>query len=129
MKAELGFSAADYFSMVYEKISIVGVNMEDLSGRFSNRPKPASSARPFAENIRATMWAGDTSAGSGYNTFDGFLKLIKGLVTEQSIYNSTYQAADLENNTFAVELFDELWTQADPRASNTSRPTDSSPTS
>ena len=117
VKAELGFSAADYFSMVYEKVaSIVGVNMEDLSGTILEQAETELFRQALAENIRATMWAGDTSAGSGYNTFDGFLKLIKDLVTEQSIYNSTYQATDLENNSFAVELFDELWTQADPRA-------------
>lgn len=53
VKAELGFSAANYFSMVYEKVSsLVNTHMDDLSGteleqakrRFSNRPSPRISA-------------------------------------------------------------------------------------
>ena len=117
VKAELGFSAADYFSMVYEKVaSIVDVNMEDLSGTILEQAETELFRKALAENIRATMWAGDTSAESGYNTFDGFLKLIKELVTDQAIYNATYQATDLEDTSYAPELFDKLWTQADPRA-------------
>ncbi len=117
VKAELGFSAADYFSMVYEKVaSIIDVNMEDLSGTILEQAETELFRKALAENIRATMWAGDSSASSGYNTFDGFLKLIKELVTEQTIYNFSYQAADLEDTSYAPELFDKLWTQADPRA-------------
>ena len=50
VKAELGFSAADYFSLVYEKIAArADVNMDDLTGteleqHSSNRPSPKASA-------------------------------------------------------------------------------------
>ena len=81
MKAELGFSAANYFSMVYEKVSsLVNTHMDDLSGTELEQAETALFKQALAENIRVTMWIGDTSAASGYNTFDGLLKRINGLV-------------------------------------------------
>ncbi len=116
VKAEVGFAAADYFSMVYEKIaSIVDVNMEDLSGTILEQAETELFRKTLAENIRATMWVGDTSASSGYNTFDGFLKQLKTQSTNQTIYNFTYQDSDLADNGYAEELFDKLWSKADPR--------------
>lgn len=61
------------------------------------------------------MWVGDASAETGYNTFDGFLKLIGELVAEESVYHNTYQDADLASAEKIVEFFDELWTNADTR--------------
>ena len=116
VKAELGFSAADYFSMVYEKISsIVDVNMEDLSGTILEQAETELFRKALAENIRATMWVGDSSAGEGYNTFDGFLKLLKDQLG--SIHHSfTYTASNLSDNSYAAQIFDKLWSEADPRA-------------
>lgn len=116
VKAELGFSAADYFSMVYEKITaLANVNMDDLSGTELEQAETALFRQALAENIRATMWIGNTAAASGYNTFDGFLKLINARLADDTIYNFTYQAAALENAAYAAELFDRLWTETDPR--------------
>lgn len=116
VKAEIGFSAADYFSMVYEKIAaITDTNMEDLSGTILEQAETELFRQALAENIRATMWIGDTSADSGYNTFDGFLKIIKDLVTEQAVYNITYQSTDLEDPNYIAELLDKLWVNAEPR--------------
>ena len=116
VKAELGFSAADYFSLVYEKIAArADVNMDDLTGTELEQAETALFKQAVAESIRATMWVGDTSAASGYNTFDGLLKRINGLVDDDGVYNFAYQAAALEDPAYAVELFDKLWTGADPR--------------
>ena len=116
VKAELGFSAADYFSMVYEKITaLANVNMDDLSGTELEQAETALFKQALAENIRVTMWIGDTSAASGYNTFDGLLKRINGLVDDDGVYNFSYQAAALEDPAYVVELFDKLWAGADPR--------------
>lgn len=116
VKAEMGFSAADYFSMVYEKISaITNVHMDDLSGTDLEKAETALFRQALAENLRATMWVGDTSAGTGYNTFDGFLKLINAKVSSEEIYNETYADADLTSPEKVVELFDGLWTQASTR--------------
>ncbi|WP_290534294.1 hypothetical protein [Alistipes sp.] len=116
VKAELGFSAADYFTMVYEKIAaITNVRMDDLSGTDLEKAETALFRQSLAENLRATMWVGDSSAESGYNTFDGFLKLISDQVAIEGIYNETYQDADLDAPEKVVDLFDGLWTQADTR--------------
>lgn len=116
VKAELGFSAADYFSMVYEKISsIVDVNMEDLSGTILEQAETELFRKALAENIRATMWVGDSAAEEGYNTFDGFLKLIEAGVTAESIVNSTYTDTNLAESSYTTTIFDKLWSDADPR--------------
>ncbi len=116
VKAELGFSAADYFSMVYEKITaLANVNMDDLSGTELEQAETTLFKQALAENIRVTMWLGNTASAAGYNTFDGFLKPINTLVSDEAVYNFTYQAAALEDPAYAVEVFDKLWKGADPR--------------
>ena len=98
VKAELGFSAANYFSMVYEKVSsLVNTHMDDLSGTELEQAETALFKQALAENIRVTMWIGD------------------GLVDDDGVYNFAYQAAALEDPAYAVELFDKLWAGADPR--------------
>ncbi|WP_462352997.1 hypothetical protein, partial [Alistipes timonensis] len=116
VKAELGFSAADYFSMVYEKITaLANVNMDDLSGTDLEQAETALFRQALAENIRATMWIGNTAGASGYNTFDGFLKSITTQVSDEAIYNFTYQESSLADPAYAVELFDKLWNKSDLR--------------
>ena len=89
--------------------------MDDLSGTELEQAETALFKQALAENIRVTMWIGDTSAASGYNTFDGLLKRINGLVDDDGVYNFSYQAAALEDPAYVVELFDKLWAGADPR--------------
>ncbi|MBQ4278564.1 MAG: hypothetical protein IJC16_01240 [Rikenellaceae bacterium] len=75
VKAELGYAADDYFSMVYEQITNrPDVNMDDLSGTELEEAETALFREAISESIRATMWLGDTSRASGLNTFDGFVK-------------------------------------------------------
>lgn len=113
VKAELGFSAADYFSMVYEKIAArADVNMDDLSGTELEQAETALFRQALAENIRATMWVGDTAATSGYNTFDGFLKSIAAADTSGAIYSDTYSSTEIAAAGKVVELFDDLWQNA-----------------
>lgn len=116
VKAELGFSAADYFSLVYEQIAArPDVNMEDLTGTILEEAETSLFRQVIAENIRATMWVGDSTAATGYNTFDGFLKFLQDAVDRERISYESYTAADLAEADYAVMLFDELWRQADPR--------------
>lgn len=116
VKAELGFSAADYFSLVYEKIAArADVNLDDLTGSELEQAETALFKQAVAENIRATMWVGDTSAASGYNTFDGFLKTIKAGCVAEKFYNAVVQKADLSDPEKIVALFDELWREAPSR--------------
>lgn len=116
VKAELGFSAADYFSMIYERITaLANVNMDDLTGTELEQAETALFRQTLAENIRVTMWIGNTAATSGYNTFDGFLKLINAQTAQDTVYNFTYKEDALAQASYVVELFDRLWNEADPR--------------
>lgn len=75
VKAEVGYSADDYFNMVYELITgRSDVNLDDLSGTELEAAETALFKEAIAESIRATMWLGDTSRDGNFNTFDGFLK-------------------------------------------------------
>lgn len=75
VKAEMGYGAADYFSMVYEQIvGAADINLGDLSGTELERAETELFRQTIAESIRATMWVGDTVRASGFNTFNGLLK-------------------------------------------------------
>ncbi len=111
VKAELGFSAADYFSMVYERIATrTDANMDDLSGTVLEEAETELFKHSIAEGIRATMWAGDTTETTGCNTFDGFLKSIKKMDNAGDITSTSY--TDL---TDIVGLFDDMWKYATPQ--------------
>ncbi len=75
VKAEIGYSAEDYFTRVYELITNrADVNLDDLSGTELEEAETALFKEAIAESIRLTMWLGDTSRSDQYSTFDGFLK-------------------------------------------------------
>lgn len=73
VKAELGYSAEDYFSLVYEQIAgSPSVNLEDLSGTELEEAETRLFKQSIAESIRVTMWLGDTSrSDTRFNTFNG----------------------------------------------------------
>lgn len=75
VKAEMSYSAADYFNSVWEQIAIQpGVDLEDLSGTELEEAETRLFRESIAEGIRATMWVGDVMRANGkFNTFDGFL--------------------------------------------------------
>ena len=116
VKAELGYSAADYFSMIYELITNrADVNMDDLTGTELEQAETELFKRAIAESLRVTMWIGDKEAGAGteYATFNGFIKRIYELLVENKITAAkTYAAADLEKAAAAVDIFDAAWTEA-----------------
>ncbi|MFI3331893.1 MAG: hypothetical protein SNI51_00200 [Rikenellaceae bacterium] len=116
VKAELGFSAADYFSLVFEQIaSRSDINMDDLTGSELETAETELFRRSIAESIRATMWVGDTDNDSGFNTFNGFLKAITEYVNDSAIPVVEYTETDLSDNEMAVGCFDELWGKADQK--------------
>lgn len=86
VKAEAGYSAADYFNMVYELVTNrPDINMQDLTGTILEEAETSLFKEAIAESIRATMWIGDTSRtgeNAKYNTFDGFLKRISADVAD-----------------------------------------------
>lgn len=75
VKAEAGYSAEDYFNMVYELITgRPDVNLDDLTETELEAAETALFKEAIAESIRATMWLGDTEREGALSTFDGFLK-------------------------------------------------------
>lgn len=79
VKAEMGYAASDYFSMVYEKIvGMEDVNLSDLTGTELEKAETQLFMKAIEESIRTTMWVGDKTRTNGlYDTFDGLLKKIK----------------------------------------------------
>ena len=115
VKAEMGYSAADYFSLVYELITNrADVNMEDLTGTELEEAETTLFRRAIAEAIRATMWVGDTDAESGYNTFDGFLKLA--LAYAKTVgFLTQYSQDDISTPSKSVDIFNEVWVESNER--------------
>lgn len=120
VKAEVGYSAEDYFNMVFELITNrADVNLDDLSGTELETAETALFKEAIAESIRATMWLGDTSradAAGALNTFNGFLKRITDDIADGEnaddapIDNSVITIADGVVN--AEALLKKLWNNA-----------------
>lgn len=110
VKAEVGFSASDYFNQIYELITnSASVNMDDLTGSELEKAETEMFRAAIAESLRAMMWIGNTDADS-YNLFDGFLKLM-----------DTYSCheVDLSADGWHPELIsyilNKMWNSADSR--------------
>ena len=113
VKAEMGFSAADYFSLVYELITNrPDVNMGDLTGTELEQAETQLFKESIAEAIRATMWVGDTSRSSGYNTFDGILTSLMKAVDESVIDELRYTDAQMKTGSDAIAVIESLWETA-----------------
>ena len=113
VKAEMGFSAADYFSLVYELITNrPDVNMGDLTGTELEQAETQLFKESIAEAIRATMWVGDTSRSSGYNTFNGFLPSIMKAVNESVIEDMPFTADNMKSGSDAIAVIENLWESA-----------------
>ena len=115
VKAEIGYSAVDYFSQVFEQIiQQPDVNMQDLSGSELERAETELFKQNIAESIRYTMWIGNTERESRYNTFDGFLTRIYGEVAagNEEIANESYPLSLFSEEAPADTIFDMLWSYA-----------------
>lgn len=113
VKAELGYSAADYFGMVYEKI------LSHSNGKFDNLDGTALEAaetelfkNAIAESIRATMWLGDVNRAGYFNTFDGFLKRIAEDAGGGNEDIKIITMTDMKNPDAADQLFKKLYAAA-----------------
>ncbi len=114
VKAEMGFSAADYYALVFESLSLEAeVNLDDLTGTELEKVETEIFRRSIAEAIRATMWVGDTTRSGGlYDTFDGLVKLLEDAITADTITPITYETSDFASSDYALTLFDDLWSGA-----------------
>lgn len=110
VKAEVGFSASDYFNQVYELITnSASVSLDDLTGSELEKAETEMFRAAIAESLRTMMWVGDKDDVS-YNLFDGFLKLV-------STYNC--KVADFSDEGWNEEsvamVLNRMWSTADPR--------------
>ncbi|MFI3270162.1 MAG: hypothetical protein SNG14_07605 [Rikenellaceae bacterium] len=117
VKAELGFSASDYYSLVFENLALQAeVNLDDLSGTQLETAETELFRRSISESIRATMWVGDTDRTSGgYDTFDGLIKSINQSITSEGITPIEFEDDDITSAAYVLTLFDQLWEGADER--------------
>ena len=113
LKAEVGFSASDYFQSVYELI--VGrsdVNLDDLTGSELEQAETEMFRAAIAESLRVLMWIGDTGAEK-YNMMDGFLTRAAQYSESPTVttYSASGEAITADN---VVELLKGMWAVARP---------------
>lgn len=116
VKAEVGYSASDYFDMVYELITgRSDVNMDDLSGTELEQAETALFKQSIAESIRKTMWVGNVSRDAKFNTFDGIItKLIADVKDDEigEFCSSTYTHAEVIVDGFGGSILKKVWDAA-----------------
>ena len=110
VKAEVGFSASDYFNQVYELITNnATVSLDDLTGSELEKAETEMFRAAIAESLRTQMWIGDTDANI-YNLFDGFIKLVsKYGCKEVDLSDIGWQKEEVAN------IFAKMWEAADTR--------------
>ena len=110
IKAEVGFSASDYFNQVYELITgRSDVNLDDLTGSELEQAETEMFRAAIAEDLRLLMWVGDTD-NSKNNLFDGLIKR----AYEGAIHSVNMTDETIDENTITT-LFNQMWEQADIR--------------
>lgn len=110
IKAEVGFSASDYFNQVYELITNnASVNMDDLTGSELEKAETEMFRAAIAESLRTMMWVGDVD-GDNYNLFDGFLKLARTYPCKEVDFTREGWQSDL-----ITYYLNTIWLNADAR--------------
>lgn len=105
VKAEVGYSAEDYFNSVFELITNRSeVNLDDLSGTELEEAETTLFRQAIAESIRATLWLGDTSRAEGFNTFDGLLTRIMADLSPDPA-GAADKPADAESLAYGSNIF------------------------
>ncbi len=113
IKAEVGFSASDYFQQVYELIACRSdVNMDDLSGTELEQAETELFRAAIAESLRVMMWVGDLN-GDKYNKFDGFLTLASKYSMLGAIPTADFTAATISEDNI-TSVFNSVWKEASP---------------
>ena len=110
IKAEVGFSASDYFNQIYELITNnAQVSLDDLTGSELEKAETEMFRAAIAESIRAQMWLGDVD-GINYNLFDGFLKKVKAYDCVSVDFTD-----DGWNPDIIMNVFEQMWSNAPSR--------------
>ena len=114
IKAEVGYSASDYFQQVYELITgRADVNLDDLTGTELEAAETEMFRAAIAESLRLMMWVGDTNDDI-YNRFDGFLTLAYNRYAQGAVSAVDFTDITLNADT-VVTVLDRLWSEASPQ--------------
>ena len=113
LKAEVGFSASDYFQSVYELIvGRADVHLDDLTGTELEQAETEMFRAAIAESLRVMMWIGDESAAA-FNTMDGLLTRAERYSTSPTV--TTYDGITGEVVAAnVVDVFKGMWSVASP---------------
>ena len=113
LKAEVGFSASDYFQSVYELIvGRADVNLDDLTGTELEQAETEMFRAAIAESLRVMMWIGDENAAA-FNTMDGLLTRAERYSTSPTV--TTYDGITGEVVAAnVVDVFKGMWSVASP---------------
>lgn len=118
VKAEAGYSASDYFNMVYEVVTNRSdVNLQDLSGTVLEEAETALFKEAIAESIRVTMWLGNTArtgSSAEYNTFNGFLTQILSDMAGGEVDIKNFTFTDSADPDSGETILKRLWENASP---------------
>lgn len=97
VKAEMSYSADDYFSLVYDSLAQSAITqLDDLTGTELEAAETAIFREAVVESVRATMWLGKTDRETGLNTFDGLLYRIMSDIESQNIAAETFDTVSPE---------------------------------
>ena len=97
VKAEMSYSADEYFSLVYDSLAQSAITqLDDLTGTELEVAETAIFREAVVESVRATMWLGKTARETGLNTFDGLLYRIMSDIESQEIAAETFAAVSPE---------------------------------
>ncbi len=115
VKSEMGYSAADYFTMVFEQIAgRADVNFEDLGGTELEEAETRLFRESLADCLRTTMWIGSRKRTNGYyDTFDGFLiQLINDIANLSQVESVAFTTAEMEAADGGETLLKKVWDKA-----------------
>ena len=114
VKAELSYSAEEYFNTVYERITArPDVNLDDLSGTELEVAETEIFRSSIAESIRATMWLGDTDREEGkLSAFDGLVKKVVRDFSNDTAGANVEGYVKFSHPQWAETLLKNLWEHA-----------------
>ena len=111
IKAETAFSAADYFSMVFEQLANnPAIDMQDLSGSVLEEAETELFKASIAESLRLTTWVGDTDKPGSYDTFDGILK--SAVAAAKGSAANQYKITAAVTSSNVISVFENVWKAA-----------------
>jgi hypothetical protein len=115
VKSEMGYSAADYFTMVFEQIAAgPDANMDDLSGTVLEEAETRLFRESLAASLHTTMWIGSTEREDGYyDTFNGILKqLILDSFNGMQVKSVTFRDEEMADADGGENLLKKVWDAA-----------------